>query len=60
MTRKRFWGLRNALHVKLDEWGKSERVRPERIDLQEDEARKRETPSQLQEGEGARDRHELR
>lgn len=22
MTRKRFWGLRNALHVKLDEWGK--------------------------------------
>lgn len=22
MTRKRFWGLRNALTVKLDEWGK--------------------------------------
>ena len=22
MTRKRFWGLRNALHIKLDEWGK--------------------------------------
>lgn len=23
MTRKRFWGLRNALNVRLNEWGKT-------------------------------------